>query len=55
MNMKYLKKFIRSSILLLYKLKYKDFTDFKVMIKLVYDLIFSDLHSQLMKISKIIL
>jgi len=42
MNMKYLEKFIRSSILLLYKLKYKDFTDFKVMIKLVYDLIFSD-------------
>lgn len=42
MNMTHLEKFIRSSILLLYKLKYEDFTDFKVMIKLVYDLIFSD-------------
>ena len=42
MNMNHLEKFIRSTILLLYKLKYEDFTDFKVIIKLVYDLLFSE-------------
>ena len=40
--MTYFSKFIRSTILLLFKLKYENFTDFKTIVKLVYDLLFSD-------------
>ena len=41
MNMVHLEKFIRSTVFLLYKLKYEDFTCFKEIIKLVYGLLFS--------------
>jgi MoxR-like ATPase len=42
MNMTLLDKYIRSTILLLDKLKYETFTDIKTIAKLVYDLLFSD-------------
>ena len=45
MNMTLLDKYIRSTILLLYKLKYETFTDIKTIAKLVYDLLFSDQNS----------
>lgn len=40
--MTYFSKFIWSTILLLFKLKYENLTDFKTIVKLVYDLLFSD-------------
>ena len=43
MNMTSFSKFIRSIILLMFKLKYEEFTnDFKIIVKLVYDLLFND-------------
>ena len=45
MNMTLLDKYIRSTILLLYKLKYETFTDIKTMAKLVFDLLFSEQNS----------
>lgn len=40
--MTFFSKFIRSPILLLFRLKYENFSDFNAIVKLVYDLLFSD-------------
>ena len=46
MSMTCVTKFIRSTILLLFKINYEEFTnDFRIIVKLVYDLLFSDLSS----------
>ena len=57
MNMTYFEKFIRSTILIIYKLNISNEVDNKIMVKLVYDLLFSEQSSVVVdeKIKKYIL